>query len=93
MLPPDFSEIQSGGAPNWIPTPDFAGVKRKNGGAAIIRVSFGIDHLDHCFARNRQAAQRHKYAFLGLYRYVMLGDIAPNGGTRGRGTGTRTPSR
>jgi hypothetical protein len=76
MLLPDFSENQSSGAPSWIPTPDFAGVKRKNGGAAIIRVSFGIDHLDHCFARNRRAAQRHKYAFLGLYQYVMLGDIA-----------------
>ncbi len=72
---PDFSENQSSGPPNWTPTPDFAGVKRKNGGAAIIRVSDGIDHRDHCFIRNRRAAQRHKYAFLGLYQYVMLGDI------------------
>jgi len=39
MLLPDFSENQSSGAPNWTPAPDFAGVKRKNGGAAIIRVS------------------------------------------------------
>ena len=76
MLLPDFSEHQSSGAPNWTPTPDFAGVKQKNGGAAIIRVSFGIDHIDHCFVRNRRAAQRHKYAFLGLYQYVMLGDVA-----------------
>jgi hypothetical protein len=75
MLLPDFSENQSSGAPNWIPTPDFAGVKRKNGGAAIIRVSYGIDHRDHCFIRNRRAAQHHKYAFLGLYQYVLPGDI------------------
>jgi Glycosyl hydrolases family 25 len=76
MLLPDFSENQSSGAPNWTPTPDFAGVKRKNGGAAIIRVSYGIDHRDHCFIRNRRAAQHHKYAFLGLYQYVTAGDIA-----------------
>ena len=38
MLLPDFSEWQPSGEPDWIPTPDFAGVKRRNGGAAIIRV-------------------------------------------------------
>jgi len=76
LLLPDFSENQSSGAPDWIPTPDFAGVMRQNGGAAIIRVSYGIDHLDHCFTRNRQAAQHHGYAFLGLYQYILPGDIA-----------------
>jgi hypothetical protein len=76
MLLPDFSENQSSGAPDWIPTPNFAGVKRRNGGAAIIRVSFGLDHLDHCFTRMRRAAQHHKYAFLGLYQFVLPGDIA-----------------
>jgi len=73
MLLPDFSENQS---KNGIPTPDFAGIKRQNGGAAIIRVSFGTDHGDFCFERNRRAAQRHKYAFLGLYQFVIGdGDI------------------
>jgi hypothetical protein len=76
MLLPDFSQWQSSGKPGWIPTPDFAGIKRLNGGAAIIRVSWGPDHRDYCFIRNRRAAQRHKYAFLGLYQYAMPGDIA-----------------
>ena len=76
VLLPDFSEHQSSGAPGWIPSPDFGGVKQQNGGAAIIRVSDGIDHLDHCFARNREAAQHHGYAFLGLYQYILPGDIA-----------------
>lgn len=76
LLLPDFSESQSSGAPGWIPSPDFAGVKQQNGGAAIIRVSDGTDHLDHCFARNREAAQHLGYAFLGLYQYVLPGDIA-----------------
>jgi hypothetical protein len=92
MLLPDFSENQSSGAPDWTPTPDFAGVKRKNGGAAIIRVSFGIDHLDHCFTRNRRAAQRHKYAFLGLYQYVMLGDIAAQARAFCRSVGELAPN-
>ena len=75
MLLPDFSENQSSGPPGWIPSPDFAGVKQQNGGAAIIRVSYGIDHLDHCFTRNRQAAQHEGYAFLGLYQFILPGDI------------------
>jgi len=76
MLLPDFSEWQSSGEPNWIPTPDFAGVKRRNGGAAIIRVGWGHERRDYCFTRNRRAAQRHKYSFLGLYHYTVPGDMA-----------------
>jgi hypothetical protein len=76
MLLPDFSEWQSTGEPDWIPTPDFAGVKRRNGGAAIIRVGLGQRRPDLCFTRNRRAAQRHKYAFLGLYHYTQPGDMA-----------------
>jgi GH25 family lysozyme M1 (1,4-beta-N-acetylmuramidase) len=76
MLLPDFSQWQSTGKPDWVPTPDFADIKRRNGGAAIIRVGYGLNHQDHCFTRNRRAAQRHKYAFLGLYHFVTPGDIA-----------------
>lgn len=76
MLLPDFSEWQSSGAPDWTPTPDFAGVKRRNGGAAIIRVGWGHERRDYCFTRNRRAAQQHKYAFLGLYHYTVPGDMA-----------------
>jgi GH25 family lysozyme M1 (1,4-beta-N-acetylmuramidase) len=76
MLLPDFSQWQSTGKPDWVPTPDFAGIKRRNGGAAIIRVGYGLNHRDHCFARNRRAAQRHKYAFLGLYHFITPGDVA-----------------
>jgi GH25 family lysozyme M1 (1,4-beta-N-acetylmuramidase) len=76
MLLPDFSQWQSTGKPQWVPTPDFADIKRRNGGAAIIRVGYGLNHQDHCFTRNRRAAQRHKYAFLGLYHFVTPGDIA-----------------
>ena len=76
MLLPDFSQWQSTGKPNWVPTPDFADIKRRNGGAAIIRVGYGLNHRDYCFTQNRRAAQRHKYAFLGLYHFVTPGDIA-----------------
>jgi GH25 family lysozyme M1 (1,4-beta-N-acetylmuramidase) len=76
MLLPDFSQWQSTGKPDWVPTPDFADIKRLNGGAAIIRVSHGLNHRDHCFTRNRRAAQRHEYAFLGLYHFATPGDIA-----------------
>jgi GH25 family lysozyme M1 (1,4-beta-N-acetylmuramidase) len=92
VLLPDFSENQSSGAPNWEPTPDFAGVMQQNGGAAIIRVSYGIDHLDHCFTRNRQAAQHHGYAFLGLYQYILPGDIAAQARAFCRWVGELAPS-
>ena len=76
ILLPDVSEHQSSGEPDFIPTPDFAGIKRRNGGAAIIRVGLGQERPDFCFARNRRAAQRQKYAFLGLYQFILPGDIA-----------------
>ena len=75
ILLPDVSEHQSRGEPDFIPTPDFAGIKRRNGGAAIVRVGLGQERPDFCFARNRRAAQRQKYAFLGLYQYILPGDI------------------
>lgn len=71
---PDVSEFQTasaGSAPNW------AGIKKHNGGAAIIRVGYGNAHLDHMFVSNYTALKANKFPFIGLYHYVVAGqDIA-----------------
>ena len=71
---PDVSEFQtqsSGNAPNW------AGIKKQNGGAAIISVGYGNAHLDHMFVSNYTALKANKFSFIGLYHYVVAGqDIA-----------------
>jgi hypothetical protein len=92
MLLPDFSEWQSSGKPSWTPTPDFAGIKRRNGGAAIIRVGLGQERPDFCFTRNRRAARRNKYAFLGLYHYTQPGDMAPQARAFCRWVGKLAPN-
>jgi hypothetical protein len=71
---PDVSEFQTvsaGSAPNW------AGIKKQNGGAGIIRVGYGNAHLDHMFVSNYTALKANKFPFIGLYHYVVAGqDIA-----------------
>jgi hypothetical protein len=67
---PDVSEFQtvsSGSAPNW------AGIKKQNGGAGIIRVGYGTSHLDHMFVSNYTALKANKFSFIGLYHYVVGG--------------------
>jgi hypothetical protein len=69
-LMPDVSEFQtaaSGNAPNW------AGIKKQNGGAGIIRVGYGNAHLDHMFVSNYTAMKANKFSFIGLYHYVVAG--------------------
>lgn len=61
LLLPDLSEFQAGA--------DMAGIRRQNGGAAIIRAAYGARHPDRAFARLRAAA--HDYAYLGIYHYIV----------------------
>jgi GH25 family lysozyme M1 (1,4-beta-N-acetylmuramidase) len=62
---PDVSEFQSG------PTaPDWGGIESQNGGAAIIRVGYGITHLDNMFVANYTALKARRYDFIGLYHYI-----------------------
>jgi len=70
---PDVSEFQSpasGNAPNW------AGIKAQNGGAAIIRVGYGNNHLDGMLVPNRAAIKSRKFGFCGLYQYLRAGQDA-----------------
>lgn len=68
VLIPDVSEFQTGAT-----APDWAGIKTKNGGAAIIRVGYGDAHLDHMFVSNYTALKNNKYKFIGLYQYLVAG--------------------
>ena len=70
---PDVSEFQSpasGNAPNW------AGIKAQNGGAAIIRVAYGNNHLDGMLVPNRAAIKSRGFGFCGLYQYLRAGQDA-----------------
>ena len=53
--------------------PDWAGIKKQNGGAGIIRVGYGHDHLDHMFVANYTALKANKFSFTGLYHYIVAG--------------------
>src|SRR5260370_8010032 len=67
VLVPDVSEFQSpasGNAPNW------SLIKDQNGGAAIIRVGYGNDHLDRMLVSNRSTIKSLNYTFCGLYQYL-----------------------
>lgn len=67
-LLPDVSEFQAGpSAPNW------AGIKKQNGGAGICRVGYGTSHLDHMFAANYTGMKAQHYSFMGLYQYIVAG--------------------
>lgn len=68
LLLPDVSEFQTGPS-----APDWAGIKRQNGGAGIIRVGYGASHLDHMFAANYTAMKKAAFPFTGLYQYLVAG--------------------
>ena len=69
VLLPDLSEFQLNA--------DMAGIKRVNGGAAIIRACDGASHADHVFPRLRHDAHAAGFAFLGIYQYLDAGvDVA-----------------
>lgn len=65
MLLPDVSEFQTGTS-----APDWAGIKKQNGGAGICRVGYGTAHLDHMFVSNYTAMKSNKFSFVGLYHYL-----------------------
>lgn len=72
VLLPDVSEFQSGSS-----APDWAGIKKMNGGAGIIRAGYGNSHLDHTFAANYTEMKRLRYPFIGIYQYLRGGqDVA-----------------
>jgi len=62
LLLPDLSEYQYNAS--------MAGIKKANGGAAIIRACYGADHPDGSFAWFRECAAAAGYSFLGLYCYL-----------------------
>jgi hypothetical protein len=67
---PDVSEFQApanGNAPGW------AGIKSQNGGAGIIRVGYGNNHLDAMLGSNRAAIKSAGFGFCGLYQYLREG--------------------
>lgn len=71
VLLPDTSEFQTGpSAPNW------AGIKKQNGGAGICRVGYGTGHLDSMFVSNYTALKANKFSFIGLYHYIRAGQDA-----------------
>jgi hypothetical protein len=49
------------------------GIKSQNGGAAIIRVGYGNNHLDGMLVSNRAAIKSHGFGFCGLYQYLRAG--------------------
>jgi hypothetical protein len=63
LLLPDPSE--------WQPSADMAGIKRLNGGAAIVRLAYGTSHPDVHGERMRRDAAG--FPFLGLYQYIVAG--------------------
>lgn len=70
LLLPDVSEFQSPADGN---APDWAGIKRQNGGAAIIRAGYGNAHLDGMLVSNRAKIKSLKFPFCGLYMYLRAG--------------------
>lgn len=73
ILIPDCSEFQTASSGN---APDWAGIKKQNGGAGIIRVGYGTGHLDHMFVSNYTALKKNKFSFSGLYHYLVAGQDA-----------------
>lgn len=62
----DVSEFQTGAS-----APDWAGIKKQNGGAGVCRVGYGTAHLDHMFVSNYTALKANKFSFSGLYHYLV----------------------
>jgi hypothetical protein len=73
LLLPDVSEFQAPASGN---APDWAGIKSRNGGAAIIRVGYGNAHLDRMLVSNRAKIKSLKFGFCGLYQYLRAGQDA-----------------
>lgn len=73
LLLPDVSEFQS---PADGTAPDWAGIKARNGGAAIIRVGYGNGHLDGMLVHNRATIKAHGFPFCGLYQYLRANQDA-----------------
>lgn len=67
-LLPDTSEFQW--PPDHFPGTDMEGIKRRNGGAAIIRQGYGATHPDASFVPTRRRAHSAGMAFLGIYQYI-----------------------
>lgn len=63
LLLPDISEFQPGAI--------MTGIKKINGGAAIIRAAYGTEHPDAAFASHRAAAAAAQFAFVGIYQYIV----------------------
>src|SRR6266705_520587 len=74
MRVPDFSEFQF--PPRETPGASLAGVRAQNGGAAIIRISYGTSHPDAGFSTFRQQAHDDGYSYLGIYQYIVAGQPA-----------------
>jgi GH25 family lysozyme M1 (1,4-beta-N-acetylmuramidase) len=62
---PDVSEYQS--------NVDWAKVKAKNGGAAIIRALYGANHVDKAWYNGARRADAHAKGIraLGIYQYLV----------------------
>jgi GH25 family lysozyme M1 (1,4-beta-N-acetylmuramidase) len=65
LLLPDLSEFQA--------SADMGGIKRQNGGAAIVRLAYGDGHDDATGIRLRKDAAKAGFRFLGLYMYLVAG--------------------
>jgi len=75
LLLPDVSEFQAPASGN---APDWAGIKRVNGGAACIRVGYGNSHLDKMLVSNRAKIKSLKFPFCGLYQYLRANQDVPS---------------
>lgn len=60
---PDVAEFQ--------PNTDMAGIKKMNGGFAIIRVCYGTSHPDHFYVRHRADSVEAGFRAVGLYQYLV----------------------
>lgn len=63
LLGPDISEFQ--------PNANMAGIKRMNGGFAIIRVCYGLHHPDRFYVRHRADSVEAGFQAVGLYQYLV----------------------
>ncbi len=66
LLIPDLSEFQ--------PNASMPGIRKMNGGAAVIRAAYGAVHADHVFSQHRTAAAG--FRFLGIYQYLVASQDA-----------------
>lgn len=61
LLIPDLNEFHPG---------DMHGIQHMNGGAAVLRISDGLQHLDRTTPPRRARAGQLGYKWLGLYQFV-----------------------